>query len=60
MAEEESTSIVRLLIDGVKVLFAMSPLIALAFIIYSGFENEEEEKRKLSKKTDFQLEGHAE
>lgn len=59
MASDETNG-VQLLIDSLKVLFAMSPLIILGYVIYSGFESPEEEAMKLKKKTDFQLEGHAE
>jgi hypothetical protein len=38
----------------------MSPLLALAYVLYTGFDDPEEEQVKRSKKTDFQLEGHDE
>jgi len=43
-----------------QILFAMSPLLALGYVLYTGFDDPEEEKVKRSKKTDFQLEGHDE
>jgi hypothetical protein len=38
----------------------MSPLLALAYVLYSAFESEEDEKTKRQKKADFNLDGHAE
>lgn len=38
----------------------MSPLLALFYIIYTGFEPEEVEKKKRAQRGDFQLDGHAE
>jgi len=38
----------------------MSPLLALAYVLYSAFESEEDERTKRQKKSDFSLEGHAE
>jgi hypothetical protein len=43
-----------------QLLFAMSPLIALFYVIYTGFEPEEVERQKRAKKGDFQLDGHGE
>eukprot|EP00540_Astrosyne_radiata_P012755 CAMPEP_0116847480 /NCGR_PEP_ID=MMETSP0418-20121206/14458_1 /TAXON_ID=1158023 /ORGANISM="Astrosyne radiata, Strain 13vi08-1A" /LENGTH=61 /DNA_ID=CAMNT_0004478931 /DNA_START=97 /DNA_END=282 /DNA_ORIENTATION=- len=48
------------IIIGAKLLFAVSPLLALGYVLLSAFESEEMEDRKRKKKTDFQLEGHAE
>jgi hypothetical protein len=42
-----------------QLLIAMSPLIALFYIIYTGFEPEEVEKKKREQVGDFQLDGHA-
>eukprot|EP00585_Thalassiosira_rotula_P002644 CAMPEP_0196142166 /NCGR_PEP_ID=MMETSP0910-20130528/11219_1 /TAXON_ID=49265 /ORGANISM="Thalassiosira rotula, Strain GSO102" /LENGTH=64 /DNA_ID=CAMNT_0041403447 /DNA_START=114 /DNA_END=308 /DNA_ORIENTATION=+ len=47
-------------INGLKLLFAMSPLIALFYIVYTGFEDEEVEQLKRKKKGDFEMDGHAE
>jgi hypothetical protein len=47
-------------INGAKLIFAISPLIALAYVLISAFESEESEAKKRSKKADFNLEGHAE
>ncbi|GMI04540.1 hypothetical protein TrVE_jg11794 [Triparma verrucosa] len=44
--------------DTIKVLFAMSPLLALFIVIYTGFESKEEEMKRRNKKEDFTLEGH--
>jgi hypothetical protein len=41
-------------------LIATSPLIALFYIIYTGFEPEEVEREKRKVVGDFQLDGHAE
>jgi hypothetical protein len=38
----------------------MSPLIALFYVIYTGFEPEEVERKKRMQTGDFQLDGHAE
>ncbi|KAL3783054.1 hypothetical protein ACHAWO_006628 [Cyclotella atomus] len=59
MADEELTP-VQLAINGLKLLVAMSPLIALFYVIYTGFEPEEVEREKRAKKGDFQLDGHGE
>jgi hypothetical protein len=42
-----------------QLLIAMSPLIALFYIIYTGFEPEEVERKKREQTGDFQLDGHA-
>lgn len=57
---EEPLTAVQMAINGLKLLFAMSPLIALFYVIYTGFEPEEVEKKKRAAKGDFQLDGHAE
>jgi len=59
-SEDVASSPVELAINGLKLLFAMSPLIALFYIIYTGFEPEEVEKKKRQAVGDFQLDGHAE
>jgi hypothetical protein len=43
-----------------QLLFAVSPLIVLGYILLSAFEPEEVEMKKRKKKADFNLEGHAE
>lgn len=43
-----------------QLLFAVSPLIALFYVIYTGFEDAEDEAKKRKKKDGFQLDGHAE
>eukprot|EP00814_Leptocylindrus_danicus_P012701 CAMPEP_0116025870 /NCGR_PEP_ID=MMETSP0321-20121206/13400_1 /TAXON_ID=163516 /ORGANISM="Leptocylindrus danicus var. danicus, Strain B650" /LENGTH=61 /DNA_ID=CAMNT_0003498335 /DNA_START=68 /DNA_END=253 /DNA_ORIENTATION=+ len=61
MAEEEGPyTSMQFAIDSAKVLFACSPLIALFYVIYSGFETPEEEAKKKKKRLDFELSGHAE
>eukprot|EP00593_Proboscia_inermis_P000073 CAMPEP_0171294436 /NCGR_PEP_ID=MMETSP0816-20121228/2924_1 /TAXON_ID=420281 /ORGANISM="Proboscia inermis, Strain CCAP1064/1" /LENGTH=55 /DNA_ID=CAMNT_0011766269 /DNA_START=72 /DNA_END=239 /DNA_ORIENTATION=- len=50
----------QMAIDGTKLLFAVSPLIALFYVIYTGFEDEDSEAKKRKKKDGFQLDGHAE
>ncbi|KAL9179967.1 hypothetical protein ACHAXT_007937 [Thalassiosira profunda] len=57
---DEPLTPVQLAINGLKLLFAISPLIALFYVIYTGFEPEEVEKKKRSQRGDFQLDGHAE
>eukprot|EP00546_Thalassionema_frauenfeldii_P008559 CAMPEP_0178924540 /NCGR_PEP_ID=MMETSP0786-20121207/17389_1 /TAXON_ID=186022 /ORGANISM="Thalassionema frauenfeldii, Strain CCMP 1798" /LENGTH=62 /DNA_ID=CAMNT_0020599273 /DNA_START=84 /DNA_END=272 /DNA_ORIENTATION=+ len=47
-------------IIALKLLFAASPLIVLGYILLSAFESEEAELKKRRKKSDFNLEGHAE
>lgn len=42
------------------IIFAISPLLALFYVLISGFESEEDEQLKRKKKGDFELEGHAE
>jgi len=41
-------------------LVACSPLIALFYVIYTGFEDEEKEQAKRRQKGDFALDGHGE
>ena len=43
-----------------QILFALSPLIVLAYILFSAFESPEAEALKRRKKGDFELEGHGE
>ena len=50
----------RLTPNCLQLLFAVSPLIVLGYILLSAFEPEELEKKKRTKKADFELEGHAE
>jgi hypothetical protein len=38
----------------------MSPLLALGYVLMTGFDDPEAEKEKRSKKTDFQMDGHDE
>ncbi|KAL3767017.1 hypothetical protein ACHAWU_004515 [Discostella pseudostelligera] len=59
-SSDESMDPAQMLINGLKLLFAMSPLIALFYVIYTGFEPEEVERKKRMQTGDFQLDGHAE
>jgi hypothetical protein len=59
-ASDEPWTPLEYAINGAKLLFAMSPLIALAYVLISAFESEESEESKRKKKADFNLEGHAE
>jgi hypothetical protein len=43
-----------------QILFAMSPLLVLGYVLVTGFDDKDEEEAKRKKKTDFQLEGHDE
>lgn len=43
-----------------QLLFAASPLLALAYVLFSAFEAPEAEALKRRKKGDFELEGHGE
>lgn len=43
-----------------QLFFAISPLLALGYVLVSAFEPEELEDKKRKKKTDFNLEGHGE
>lgn len=47
-------------ITALKLLFAASPLLALAYVLFTAFETPEAEALKRRKKGDFELEGHAE
>eukprot|EP00538_Stauroneis_constricta_P008080 CAMPEP_0119557564 /NCGR_PEP_ID=MMETSP1352-20130426/9200_1 /TAXON_ID=265584 /ORGANISM="Stauroneis constricta, Strain CCMP1120" /LENGTH=60 /DNA_ID=CAMNT_0007604687 /DNA_START=49 /DNA_END=231 /DNA_ORIENTATION=+ len=60
MAKEEEWTPVDYAINGAKILFAVSPLIALGYVLLAAFESEENETAKRNKKTDFNLEGHGE
>ena len=43
-----------------QLIFAISPLLALGYVLLSAFETPEKEAQKRRKKGDFELEGHAE
>jgi hypothetical protein len=43
-----------------QIIVAISPLLALGYVLFMAFENDDEESKKRSKKSDFNLEGHAE
>ena len=43
-----------------QLLVACSPLLALFYVIYTGFEDEEKEQAKRRQKGDFALDGHGE
>lgn len=58
--EDEPATPATMAINAIKILFAMSPLLALAYVLMTGFEDKEVEGKKRSKKTDFQMDGHAE
>eukprot|EP00565_Helicotheca_tamesis_P006273 CAMPEP_0185726768 /NCGR_PEP_ID=MMETSP1171-20130828/2642_1 /TAXON_ID=374046 /ORGANISM="Helicotheca tamensis, Strain CCMP826" /LENGTH=60 /DNA_ID=CAMNT_0028395181 /DNA_START=103 /DNA_END=285 /DNA_ORIENTATION=+ len=60
MADDEPLTPVQYVINGAKFIFAISPLIALFYIVYQGFDDEEAENAKRNKKSDFTLDGHAE
>eukprot|EP00551_Chaetoceros_affinis_P003653 CAMPEP_0203641160 /NCGR_PEP_ID=MMETSP0088-20131115/6479_1 /ASSEMBLY_ACC=CAM_ASM_001087 /TAXON_ID=426623 /ORGANISM="Chaetoceros affinis, Strain CCMP159" /LENGTH=54 /DNA_ID=CAMNT_0050496523 /DNA_START=131 /DNA_END=295 /DNA_ORIENTATION=+ len=51
---------VTMVINFFKILFAVSPLLALAYVLMTGFEDKDGEDAKRNKKADFQMEGHAE
>jgi len=53
-------SLTRLFFFSIKVIFAVSPLLVLFYVVYSGFDSKEEEDRRRNKKEDFRLDGHAE
>lgn len=43
-----------------QMVFALSPLLLLGYILFTAFESEEVENKKRNKKTDFDMAGHAE
>jgi len=43
-----------------QLIFAISPLLALGYVLFSAFEEPEAEALKRRKKGDFELDGHAE
>ena len=47
-------------LDTQQLLVACSPLLALFYVIYTGFEDEEKEQAKRRQKGDFALDGHGE
>eukprot|EP00535_Pseudo-nitzschia_heimii_P003137 CAMPEP_0197173298 /NCGR_PEP_ID=MMETSP1423-20130617/290_1 /TAXON_ID=476441 /ORGANISM="Pseudo-nitzschia heimii, Strain UNC1101" /LENGTH=62 /DNA_ID=CAMNT_0042622093 /DNA_START=106 /DNA_END=294 /DNA_ORIENTATION=- len=51
---------VEWVINSAKFVFAMSPLLVLGYVLMTAFESEEDELTKRNKKTDFNMEGHAE
>eukprot|EP00594_Rhizosolenia_setigera_P007597 CAMPEP_0178953664 /NCGR_PEP_ID=MMETSP0789-20121207/8548_1 /TAXON_ID=3005 /ORGANISM="Rhizosolenia setigera, Strain CCMP 1694" /LENGTH=60 /DNA_ID=CAMNT_0020634955 /DNA_START=69 /DNA_END=251 /DNA_ORIENTATION=+ len=60
MADSDEFDPVTMAINALKVIFAMSPLIALGVIVYQGYEGDESESKKRNKKSDFELAGHGE
>jgi len=40
-------------INALKVIFAMSPLIAVGYVLYNAFEDDEDEDIRRNKKEDF-------
>ena len=44
----------------IQILFAVSPVLALGYVLFSAYESPETERMKRRKKGDFELEGHAE
>ena len=57
--EDEPLTPAQMAINAVKVFFALSPLLALFYVLLSGFESEDKENAKRIKKG-FSLDGHAE
>lgn len=43
-----------------QMIFALSPLLVLGYILATAFESDEQESRKRNKKSDFNMEGHSE
>ena len=43
-----------------QLVVAVSPLLVLFYIVFSGFDSAEAEEAKRKKKEDFRLDGHAE
>ena len=41
-------------------IFALSPLLLLGYVLMTAFEDEDQELEKRNKKTDFDMDGHAE
>eukprot|EP00525_Craspedostauros_australis_P001704 CAMPEP_0198113496 /NCGR_PEP_ID=MMETSP1442-20131203/5154_1 /TAXON_ID= /ORGANISM="Craspedostauros australis, Strain CCMP3328" /LENGTH=60 /DNA_ID=CAMNT_0043770609 /DNA_START=91 /DNA_END=273 /DNA_ORIENTATION=+ len=60
MAKEEEWTPVEYAINGGKILFAISPLLVLAYVLLSAFESDEDEAARRKKHSDFKLEGHGE
>eukprot|EP00550_Attheya_septentrionalis_P010302 CAMPEP_0198289148 /NCGR_PEP_ID=MMETSP1449-20131203/7452_1 /TAXON_ID=420275 /ORGANISM="Attheya septentrionalis, Strain CCMP2084" /LENGTH=58 /DNA_ID=CAMNT_0043987443 /DNA_START=163 /DNA_END=339 /DNA_ORIENTATION=- len=56
----DSGTVIEYGINTVKIIFAVSPLLVLFYILVSAFESDESENLKRKKKTDFELDGHAE
>ena len=44
----------------IQMIFAISPLLLLGYILMTAFETDEQELKKRSKKSDFDMDGHAE
>jgi len=58
--DEEPLTPLTMVINTAKIIFAISPLLVLGYILYTGFDDDDAEKKKRSSKTDFTLEGHDE
>jgi FtsH-binding integral membrane protein len=52
--------LISLFYPSSQLLFAASPLIVLAYILLTAFEDPEAEQLKRRKKGDFELDGHGE
>jgi len=59
-SSDEPWTPVEYVINGVKMIFAISPLLLLGYILMTAFETEEQEVNKRNKKSDFAMDGHAE
>lgn len=57
--EDEPLTPAQMAINAVKVFFALSPLLALFYVLLSGFESDDKENAKRIKKG-FSLDGHGE
>ena len=55
--EDEPLTPAQMAINAVKVFFALSPLLALFYVLLSGFESDDKENAKRNKKG-FSLDGH--
>lgn len=60
LEDDEPLTPLQFLINSGKLLFAISPLLALGYVLMTGFEDESQEKAKRNKKSDFTMAGHDE
>eukprot|EP00560_Eucampia_antarctica_P004030 CAMPEP_0197840720 /NCGR_PEP_ID=MMETSP1437-20131217/45765_1 /TAXON_ID=49252 ORGANISM="Eucampia antarctica, Strain CCMP1452" /NCGR_SAMPLE_ID=MMETSP1437 /ASSEMBLY_ACC=CAM_ASM_001096 /LENGTH=64 /DNA_ID=CAMNT_0043450369 /DNA_START=755 /DNA_END=949 /DNA_ORIENTATION=- len=58
--DEEPLTPIQIAINVCKIIFAVSPLLVLGYVLLQAFEDDNSEDVKRKQKTDFRLAGHEE